>query len=159
MDVPMPRSLTVALAALMFLTSCGMIRESRLNPWNWFGRSEQVETRTVVAKAEDPRPLVDDVVSMKIEPYSAGVIVRATGITPTQGWWDAELVEATLEEEDPGHLVLEFRLVPPLTTTDVNAPRSREITVAKTISVNRLEYITKITVQGARNARTSQANR
>jgi hypothetical protein len=159
MDVPMSRSLTVALAAMLFLTSCGFVRESRLNPFNWFGRSEQTETVAAVGADEDPRPLVDDVISMQIEPYSTGVIVRATGITPTQGWWDAELVEAKLEEEDPSHLVLEFRLLPPPAATPVNTPRSREVTVAKTVSVNRLENIRQITVQGARNARTSRATR
>lgn len=157
MDGPMKRSLPAALVALLVLSSCGFVRESRLNPFNWFGRSEPAETIVVLDKANDPRPMVDDVVSMNVEPYSAGVIVRAKGLTPTQGWWDAELVE--LETDDPSHLVLEFRLIPPLTQTGVNTPRSREVVVAKTVSNERLEYIEKITVQGARNARTSRANR
>lgn len=159
MDVPMPRSLTVALAALLILTSCGFVRESRLNPFNWFGRSERTETVAAVGAETDPRPLVEDVVSMAVEGYSTGVIVRATGITPTQGWWNAELVEATLEDEDPTHLVLEFRLVPPPSPTPVNTPRSREVTVAKTLSLSRLDNISQITVQGARNARTSRTTR
>lgn len=153
----MKRSLTVAVAALMVVTSCGMVRESRLNPFNWFGRSEPSQTVAASITPEDPRPLVDDVTNMKVEAYSAGVIVRATGITPTQGWWDAELVE--VEVDEPGHLVLEFRIIPPLTTTAVNTPKSREVTVAKTVSAVRLENISKITVQGARNARTSRAGR
>ena len=157
MDAPMTRSLSVALATLLVLVSCGSVRDSRLNPFNWFGPSEPTEAFVNPATAQDPRFLVEDVVSMTIEPYSGGVIVRANGITPTQGWWDAELVET--ETDDPTHLVLEFRLLAPLTETGVNTPRSREVVVAKTLSVQRLEVISKTTVQGAKNARTSSARR
>jgi len=150
----MTRSLTAALIATMVLTSCGAVRDSRLNPFNWFGRSEQTETIQSAEKPQDPRLLVADVVSMKVEPYSGGAIVRATGIAQTQGWWDAELVE--LETDEPGHLILEFRLFPPVAPQDVNTPRSREITVAMTLSPSRLENISRITVQGASNARTTR---
>jgi hypothetical protein len=153
MDGAMTRSLTVALAALLTLSACGAVRDSRLNPFNWFGRSEPVETIRVVEKA-DPRPLIGDVLSMSVEAYSSGVIVRATGRTETQGWWDAELIEA--KTDDPSKLVLEFRLLPPIVRTDVNTPRSREVTDAKTLSPTRLEYITSITVQGANNARATR---
>lgn len=150
----MTRSLTAALIALLVLTSCGKVRDSRLNPFNWFGRSEQTETLQTVQKPADPRPLVADVVSMNVEPYSGGAIVRATGISPTQGYWDAELVE--VENDEPGHLILEFRLFPPVAEQGVNTPRSREVTVAMTLSPARLENISRITVQGASNARTTR---
>lgn len=150
----MTRSLTAALIALLLLTSCGKVRDSRLNPFNWFGRSEQTETLQTVQKPADPRPLVADVVSMNVEPYSGGAIVRATGISPTQGYWDAELVE--VENDEPGHLILEFRLFPPVAEQGVNTPRSREVTVAMTLSPARLENISRITVQGASNARTTR---
>jgi hypothetical protein len=150
----MTRSLTAALIALLVLTSCGKVRDSRLNPFNWFGRSEQTETLQTVQKHADPRPLVADVVSMAVEPYSGGAIVRATGISPTQGYWDAELVE--VENDEPGHLILEFRLFPPVAEQGVNTPRSREVTVAMTLSPARLENISRITVQGASNARTTR---
>jgi hypothetical protein len=150
----MTRSLTAALIALLVLTSCGKVRDSRLNPFNWFGRSEQTETLQTVQKPADPRPLVADVVSMAVEPYSGGAIVRATGISPTQGYWDAELVE--VENDEPGHLILEFRLFPPVAEQGVNTPRSREVTVAMTLSPARLENISRITVQGASNARTTR---
>lgn len=150
----MTRSLTIALAAVLALSACGAVRESRLNPINWFGRSQPTQTVATVVKVEDPRPMVADVISMAVEPYSGGAIVRATGITPTQGWWAAELVEA--ETDDPSQIVFEFRLLPPATKTNVNVPRSREVTVAITLSPARLELIRTITVQGANNARTTR---
>jgi len=155
MDAPMSRSLALALAALLVLAACGSVRDSRLNPFNWFGRSEPTELIVLPERRADPRPLVEDVVTMQVESYSGGAIVRATGITPTQGWWDAELVEA--ESDEPGHLILEFRIVPPLTDTAVNTPRSREVTVALTLTPQKLRSINRVTVQGANNARTARA--
>ena len=32
--------LTAALIALTVLSACGVMRDSRLNPMNWFGRSK-----------------------------------------------------------------------------------------------------------------------
>ena len=153
MDGAMTRSMTVALAALLTLTACGAVSQSRLNPFNWFGRSAPTETIALVEKV-DARPLISDVLSMSVEPYSGGAIVRATGRSETQGWWDAELVEA--KTDDPSKLVFEFRLLPPVIQTDVNTPRSREVTVAVTLSPTRLEYITSIAVQGANNARATR---
>jgi hypothetical protein len=53
------------------------------------------------------------VLSMTVEPIPGGAVVRARGVTPTQGWWDAELVPQELD--DKGILVYEFRLLPPPT--------------------------------------------
>ncbi len=100
-----------ALSVLMLVSACGKIRESRLNPFNWFGRSEVVQT-AAPAKAEDGRPMVQQVLSMSVEPMQGGAIVRATGLPPTQGWWDGELVAR--EMGDDGAMIYDFRLVPPL---------------------------------------------
>ncbi|MFN4129031.1 MAG: hypothetical protein ACK4GC_04345 [Paracoccaceae bacterium] len=150
----MKRPVTAALVAVLVLTSCGGVRESRLNPFNWFGRSERVETLTPVAAKVDPRLLVADVVTLSIEPYSGGAIVRATGVMESQGWWQAELVE--VKGDDPTHLVLDFRILPPVTQTAVGNARSREVTAAMTVNPRRLEDITRVTVQGERSARTTR---
>lgn len=151
--------LPVALAALLVLSSCGAVRESRINPFNWFGRSapaEQVLAGTGgldAERTEDPRPLVADVVSLHVERYSTGAIIRATGIMERQGWWNAELVE--VPTEDPSHLVLDFRAFPPPAATPAGTARTREVTVARSVTLNRLDNIGRITVQGANNARSS----
>lgn len=154
MDGSMRRSLTLALSVVLLVSACGMVRNSKLNPFNWFGRSEKTEVIQLGQKPADPRLLVEELTQMSVEPYSGGAIVRATGITPTQGWWDAELVE--VPTEDPSHLVLEFRIYPPVINTPVNTPRSREVTVATNISSIRLQTISQITVQGAKSARSSR---
>ncbi|NEX45582.1 hypothetical protein [Pseudotabrizicola algicola] len=150
----MKRPVTAALVAVLVLTSCGAARESRLNPFNWFSRSEPVETLTPLRAKVDPRLLVSDVTLLSVEPYSGGAIVRATGVMESQGWWDAELVE--VPNDDPSHLVLEFRMLPPVTDTAISTPRSREVTAATTLTPRRLEDIARITVQGERSARTTR---
>lgn len=150
----MPARQIIALFLCVTLVGCGGFRDSRLNPMNWFGRSEPRETIVLPETAADPRPLVAEVVSMTVEPMAGGAIVRATGRTPTQGWWQAELVAMPLTED--GVLVYEFRLLPPITQTDVNTPQSREVTVAHYISDIRLEPVREIVVQGASNARAAR---
>ena len=149
----MKRSVTAALVAVLVLTSCGVVRDSRLNPFNWFGRSEPAETTSAVTDQVDPRGLVADVSDLTIEPYTGGAIIRATGVMASQGWWQAELVE--VENEDPSHLTLDFRVLPPVSQTDVGPQRSREVTAALAISPRRLADITRDTVQGERSARTT----
>jgi hypothetical protein len=150
----MKSPVTAALVAVLVLTSCGPVRDSRLNPFNWFGRSERVETIAPVIAKVDPRLLVADVVTLSVEPYSGGAIVRATGVMESQGWWQADLVE--VEGDDPSHLVLDFRVLPPVTQTPVGNARSREVTAAITLTPRRLEDITRVTVQGERSARTTR---
>jgi hypothetical protein len=142
--------LVLGLGAL--LAGCGGFADSRLNPVNWFGRSEPRESIVLPAEAEDPRPLVETVQLLSVEPVPGGAIVRARGQTPTQGWWAAELVP--LDIEDAGSLVYEFRIVPPLTPTATNTPQSRQIDVAIFVSDIKLETVREIVVQGATNARS-----
>ena len=143
----------LAATLVIALAGCGGLRDSKLNPFNWFKRSE---VRVAVDVPEDPsdtRPLVETVLDLKVEPIPGGAIVRARGLPPTQGWWDAELVLKPTDET--GVLVYEFRLSQPDQPTDVNTPRSREIDVAIYVSDYKLEFVNEIVVQGATNARSA----
>ena len=144
----------VVLGLAVTLAGCGGLRQSKLNPFNWFRRSEPRETVALPTPQGDARPLVDTVISMAVEPIPGGAVVRARGVTPTQGWWDAELVARDIE--DDGVLVYEFRLLPPVGQTDVNTQRSREIDVAIYISDVKLANVREIVVQGATNARSAR---
>lgn len=151
--MPVSRRLVV-LGLGLALAGCGAVRQSKLNPFNWFRKSEPRETIVLPEEGSDPRPLVDMVLSMAVEPIPGGAVVRARGLTPTQGWWEAELVARDLDED--GVLVYEFRLLPPMEPTDVNTQRSREIDVAIYISDIKLENVREIVVQGATNARSAR---
>jgi hypothetical protein len=151
----MTSRLTLALACTLILAGCGGFRDSRLNPFNWFGRSRAVETQVVVDPtiAADGRQLVADVIDMQVDPLPGGAIIRAAGRVPTQGYWDAELVLREGPEADPANPVYDFRIFPPERQGDVSTPQSREVTVALYLSDVQLARITGITVQGANNAR------
>ena len=144
----------VVLGLAVALAGCGKVRESKLNPFNWFRKSKPRETIVLPGAETDPRPLVDTVLSMQVEPIPGGAVVRARGVTPTQGWWNAELVARDLD--DKGVLVYEFRLVAPADRTDVNTQQSREIDVAVYLSDTKLAPVREIVVQGAKNARSAR---
>jgi hypothetical protein len=151
--MPVARPLVV-LGLSVLLAGCGGFADSRLNPVNWFGRSEPRETIVLPAEDSDPRPLVETVLSLSVEPMPGGAIVRARGQTPNQGWWEAELVP--LDIDDAGALVYEFRIVPPLAPTAVNTPQSRQVDVAIFVSDIKLDKVREIVVQGATNARSAR---
>jgi hypothetical protein len=142
------------LCLCTLLAGCSGFSESRINPLNWFGGSEPRETIAVTGEAADPRPLVETVLSMAVEPIPGGAIVRARGQSPTQGWWQAELVP--LDVDDRGVLVYEFRIEPPPTITPTNTPQSRQVDVAIFVSDIGLANVREIVVQGATNARSAR---
>lgn len=148
--------LLAALAIGLTLGGCGAVRESRLNPFNWFGGSEETEAQPALPGAPvDRRMLVEEVVALSVERLPGGVIVRATGLPATQGYWEAELVARPVEN---GELIYDFRIFPPITNEPVSTPQSREVVVATYLSDFRIESegIRQITVQGGLNARTSR---
>lgn len=140
----------LCLSAVLALAAC----DTRLNPLNWFGRSEPVAVTSLVPPAaEDPRELVAEVVALSIAPMPGGAIVTATGRAATQGWWNADLVLREGEGTDPAAPVYDFRVLPPVVQMPVSTPQSREVTVAVYLSDNDLDGVRSITVQGAANAR------
>lgn len=145
----------IATFALMVtLAGCGGIRDSKLNPFNWFGQSAPAEKVAVPMKAADPRGMVEQVTQLVVEPIPSGAIIRATGLPPTQGYWDAELVALPVNEN--GVLVVEFRIFPPITGQDVNTPQSREVVAALHMSNIKLANVREIVVQGETNARSAR---
>jgi len=151
----MPLRRSVALIALLALTACSNWSESKVNPTNWFSGAQADAVVPVATQLpSDPRPLVDRLLSMQIENHTTGVIVRATGLPPTQGYWNAELVAQPVD--DKGKLVLEFHLVPPAPGAPVVNQRSREITVAYDVTAYQLRTITSIEVRSASNSMTKK---
>lgn len=144
--------LVATLCATLALGACSSISNSRLNPFNWFGGSEETAVLLPDAPA-DSRLLVSQVTDMKLEKMPGGVIIRAVGLPPTQGYWEAALVARPVED---GTIIYDFRVFPPITGQIASTTQSREVTVAAFLSNVKLESIRQITVQGATNARTSR---
>ncbi len=146
-------SIIAVLVLATALSGCARLKESRFNPLNWFGNARTAAVTDLYVLPEDPRALVAQVTALKVEPYPGGAIVRATGVPPTQGYWEAELVAQPLD--DQGRLVFEFRVFPPVVPAAAGTPYSRQITVAAALSTIRLQGVNAIVVQGAGNALSS----
>lgn len=145
------RSIAVFLLSAVVLTGCAAVSESGLNPLNWFGDAESTETTAApVEENLDPRPLVDQITSLTIEPTPAGAIIRATGLPPTQGWHSAELLATG---DGPVGGVLQYRLhaIAPDAQTAVSTAQSRELRVAVALTDAELSQIRVIQVIGAGN--------
>ncbi|WP_126976753.1 hypothetical protein [Frigidibacter oleivorans] len=156
------RALTLALTTSLTLAACGRVADSRVNPFNWFGRAE---SRTVVVAA-DPAALppgtrlVDQVTALDVNRTRDGAIVTATGIPPTQGWWDATLLPRTAGAAGTavpvdGVVTLRFVVTPPPGPTRQSTPQSRQLTAGLFLSNGDLEGVSRIVVEGAQNAMTS----
>ncbi|MFV0244323.1 MAG: hypothetical protein ACK5IB_04795 [Qingshengfaniella sp.] len=151
--IPFPALL---LLIALPLAGCSGLSDSRVNPFTWFGEAAPAATLEpeggYAPAAEDTRPLVAQVTRLTIEPVSGGVIIRAVGVPPFQGYWDAALVP--VDGTDPRTMRFAFRLNDPLTPTLRGPARSREIEVASFVSTIRLDGVRRITVEGAGNSLT-----
>jgi hypothetical protein len=150
---PMTR-LIAAITLLGFLGACGSLRDSRLNPGNWFGGDR--EEKVVLAEGAtyvDPRGLVAEIVRLKVDRMPGGAIITATGLPPTQGFFAGELVALNGELPDKGTLKYEFRLAPPPSPEQVVNQRSREVVVGYFVSDQVLAGVRRIEVLAQSNRR------
>jgi hypothetical protein len=155
---PMNRSALAALTALILLAGCGGLNWSALNPFGWFRSSEEVSITPEggYGAVRDNRPLVAQVTEMAVEPFPGGAIVRAVGLPPTQGWWDAELIPEDEGRAVDGVISFRFVVAAPRTATREGTPMSREVTAGYYLSDFKLQGVRQIIVVGANNARTSR---
>lgn len=147
--------LLAVLAATLVLSACSGVRQSRLNPINWFGGSTEQRVAVVTAEEVDPRPLVAEVTEMAVERMPGGAIVRAKGLPARQGYWDADLVADTAASAD-GVLVYQFRVAPPAGRTPAGTPPSREVTAGTFLSDQDLLGVRTIVVRGTLNQRSAR---
>lgn len=139
----------VVLSLILSLSACG----TRLNPLNWFGgeREQRIRVDPDAAARDvvvDGRVLVTEIIQLSVEQTTAGAIIRATGVTPSQGYFNAELVE--VEGTETG-LVYEFRAAAPIGNA---TPGVQQIVAGTTLTVGRLAGIRSITVVAQANNRS-----
>lgn len=159
---PLRPTLVLPLALSVALAGCGGWKESRVNPRNWFGKSEKVQTlepKTGYLKAKaDHRTLVADVSTLEIKRTPTGAIVSVTGLPPTQGWWGAALEADDDARPVDGVITYRFVVAPPEpgspASQRVMNAGSRTVTAAAFINNVRLADTRKIVVIGAQNERS-----
>ncbi|MDJ1015104.1 MAG: hypothetical protein QNJ35_01230 [Paracoccaceae bacterium] len=152
------RQTGLILVLAFSLSACGF-GQSRLNPFNWFRSGPEVETlQTVeILNQTDARPLVEQVTSLEVERTPGGAIIRASGLPPSQGWYDAELVPENRDAEPVGGILsFTLRAVPPADPRRVSTVQSRELVVGRFVSEITLASTREIRVIASRNIRTSR---
>lgn len=162
----MQKSLSVLLISAVVLSGCG---NSRLNPKNWFGRSQAVP----VASATDVNPLiprkkrllkrdtsyqgtlVGEIRDLTIERVPGGAIARVTGVADLQGPYEVRLMPLNDGAPVGGVLSYELRALS-VPYSPVGTERSRTLTAAVFVTDQDLAGVREIRVLGARNARSSR---
>lgn len=158
------RKILLLTTVSLTLMSCSRLAESRINPLNWFGsaRSEPAAAaelgplRPLVPERLqraiiDQRPLVEQITALSVDRTPDGAIIRATGLTAAQGYYNAQLVRLTFQD---GVLTYGMRAQAPTGFSATGSDASRQITVAHVISNQDLANIRSIRVQSATNAQT-----
>lgn len=169
-------SFSALLVASLTLGACGVVRDSALNPGNWFGRStsEAIEViddtpvnplipqksglfagRKKAAESYFGQPF-DEIIDLKIERVPGGAIIRATGRADRQGSYAVQLTPI-IEDETPINGVLTYRLegLKPDFNTAVGGAPTREVTAARQLTNQKLRGVRTIRVEGVRNARVA----
>lgn len=162
-------SLAILLVSSLALASCGW-RDSRVNPRNWFGKSQAVAVETeqgavnpliparrrgVFARPE-PEDLsvpIASVTELSVEPTNTGAIIVATGVAERQGPYEVRLVPDSddLTPQD-GVLSFSFRVLYPRTGSAAGSEFTRTVRDGYSISSADLEGVRAIRVSAAGNA-------
>ncbi|MGR3363538.1 MAG: hypothetical protein ACU0CY_05090 [Maritimibacter harenae] len=148
-------------AILLTVGLSGCSNGVSLNPLNWFGPDDGVEMVTLEPEegwdfaGEDYRGPVAQVTRLSVERASGGYVIRAVGLPPRQGYWEADLVPENDEKPVDGVMSYTFVVAPPLWATAQSRPRAREIHVAHYVSDIRLGSASRIRVIGATNSLTA----
>ena len=163
-----------ALLVLATLAGCGRVRDSAINPFNWFGRS--TEGRATSAALEEVNPLiprerasilreekneayqgtlVQSLSQLAIEKAPGGAVIRVVALAQSLGSYDIRLVEAEGPTET-GTLTFEMRAIQPATRAGQGTQEARRIDAAVFVSNQKLADIRTIRVTSAGNSRSAR---
>lgn len=154
----MKAPLAILVIASLALAGCGGVRQSRLNPMNWFGES-RAEARSSLGQTSsmiDNRPLVPQVSAMTIERTSSGALVRAEAVMPSAGWWDPSLEAENFGRPQNGVLTFRFVAAAPRSPVAVPGEGARTITAVVALTQAQLDTTAEIVVLGAQNSRRAR---
>ncbi|GGX46004.1 hypothetical protein GCM10007385_11890 [Tateyamaria omphalii] len=170
--------LPALLIATLTLSACAAVRDSRVNPINWFGNSRSGPVQPDPRAATNPLipetrraglfsslreqtelyvgTPIDQVTDLVIERVPGGAIVRATGIASEDRVYDVRLTTES-DENVPvdGTLTYQLRAVHSDRPTRRLSQRVRTVTAARRLTDQELAEIRVIRVEGLRNAQTT----
>ena len=169
----MLKSLSVVIVAGVVLTGCSGVRESNLNPFNWFGQSQPVPVNTQATGAANPLipakrnsivwgdnketyagAPVETISALSIERRPGGAIILVTGTASRAGPFEVRLVpDETATDGD----TLAYRLLALQSAGPVSVrPDAREVKAALWLTEQQLGGIREVQVSGRSNALVSR---
>lgn len=142
-------------ALVVTLTACG--GSASFNPFN----SNRVKEVAIIPEGgfledQENRGLVAQVAELQILRAQGGAIIRAKGLPPRLGYWDAELVPENFERAEDGVLTYMFRITEPYYRTQTGRPKQREVYVGHFVSDTKLQGVRTIRVVGEQNSRSAR---
>lgn len=167
----MRKFLPVVLIAALGLSGCGYVRDSRLNPFNWFGHSSSraatqqeiantnplIPKRSAFAspKEQDLREPVAGLEALEVERIPGGAIIRVTGVTAATGAYDVELRPE--DERGPIDGVARYVMVAYASPQGTAGPiQTRRVTAAARLTNTELADVRSIEIISASNVLTSR---
>ncbi|MEM8653730.1 MAG: hypothetical protein AAGF36_03215 [Pseudomonadota bacterium] len=173
-------TLSVILGLTLTLSACTTMRESRMNPANWFGDSRSEPVAQQPAGPSEVNPLmptntrpglfanlreqsalyvgtpIDQVTDVVVEPVPGGAIVRATGIVGEDRVFDIRLTSEN-DENVPvdGVLTYQLRGIHSDRPTRTLSPRVRTVMAARRLTNQELADVRVIRVEGLRNVQST----
>jgi hypothetical protein len=166
----MVKPFSVLLLSAVALSGCGGLRDSAVNPMNWFGRSTSApavqHTDTEVnpliparresifrSESDDSYQGTDvaEVTELLIERRPGGAIIRATGVAIYQNAFEVRLVKIDAESNE-STLTYALRALQPVGPQ--GSANARLLTAAEWLTDNELAGIRTIQVKSRGNTRT-----
>ncbi|MDO5622386.1 MAG: hypothetical protein Q4G24_13045 [Paracoccus sp. (in: a-proteobacteria)] len=168
----MTRITAALLISTIALAGCGRLGDSAWSPSGWFSGSSARKAPTLEPEGGYPTVVADgrqpimQILSARLEDQPGGQLLVVTGLAPTKGWHDAELLpendqnEALRRVQPDLDRILRLRFVaapPPAGSFEASAPANPavdSITVALPISNLTLSRSRQILVSGANQTLT-----
>ena len=149
------------------------MRDSRLNPFNWFGRSSEVPVEQSAAEVNplipeqsalfgavrrnteiDLTTPIAEITGLRVERVPGGAIIRVEGRDTRQGAFNVEIVPANeAETATDGILVYTLERQLPQAAQAVGPAQTREVVAARHLTDQQLAGVRRIRVEAAQNAR------
>lgn len=171
---------TSVLISVLAVSACGTIRDSAVNPANWFGKGRT--SQAPIEQTASTNPLIpggkqktgifakkrardaiylgqpiDQVTNLVIERVPGGAVVRATGLTAVQGVYAIQLTQVTKDNTPvDGVLTYRFEGIRPATPQGTGSKHTRTVVAARALTNQELQGVRTIRVQAARNVQTSR---
>lgn len=146
------KNCVVLSTSILILAGCSEGNLGNLNPLTWFGNDSQTAESSVDSVLVDNSVMVPQVTNLAQFPITNGLIISASGMPNTQGFYNPVLLPLNDEMPMDGYLNYELRASAPKEETNVGTYRSRQLDAALTITEDKLKNIIGIRVIALENS-------